>query len=51
VRRIAIVGTGGAGKTTLARELGRRLGVPVVHLTRTDVERFLAEQPVASAVL
>ena len=34
MRRIAIIGTGGAGKTTLALELGRRLGIPVVHLDR-----------------
>jgi adenylate kinase family enzyme len=32
MRRIAVVGPGGAGKTTFAGELGRRLGVPVVHL-------------------
>lgn len=32
MRRIAVVGPGGAGKSTFARELGRRLGIPVVHL-------------------
>ena len=32
MRRVAVVGPGGAGKSTFARELGRRLGVPVVHL-------------------
>ncbi len=32
VERIAIIGPGGAGKSTLARELGRRLDLPVVHL-------------------
>ena len=34
MRRIAIVGTPGAGKSTLARELGRRAGLPVIHLDR-----------------
>lgn len=37
-RRIAIVGAGGAGKSTLARELGALLGLPVIHL---DVEHWL----------
>ena len=32
MRRVAIVGPGGAGKSTFARALGRRLGLPVVHL-------------------
>lgn len=34
VRRVAIIGCGGAGKSTLARELGERLGIEVVHLDR-----------------
>lgn len=32
MRRIAVIGCGGAGKSTLSRELGRRLDLPVVHL-------------------
>lgn len=32
VRRIAVIGCGGAGKTTLANELGRRLRLPVLHI-------------------
>ena len=32
MRRIAIVGNSGGGKSTLARRLGARLGLPVVHL-------------------
>jgi adenylate kinase family enzyme len=32
VKRVAVVGSGGAGKSTLARELGEITGFPVVHL-------------------
>jgi len=33
-RRILIVGAAGAGKSTLARQLGARLDLPVIHLDR-----------------
>jgi len=33
-RRILVLGCGGAGKSTLAVELGRVAGLPVVHLDR-----------------
>jgi adenylate kinase family enzyme len=32
MRRIAVIGAGGAGKTRLARTLGSALGLPVIHL-------------------
>jgi len=32
VERIAVIGSGGAGKTKLANELGRRLSLPVLHI-------------------
>ena len=32
MERVAIIGCGGAGKSTLARALGERTGLPVVHL-------------------
>ena len=31
-RRLLVVGAGGAGKSTLARRVGERLGLPVIHL-------------------
>lgn len=32
MRRVAVVGCAGAGKSSFAAELGRRTGLPVVHL-------------------
>jgi len=32
MRRVLVVGSGGAGKSTFARRLGARLGLPVIHL-------------------
>lgn len=32
MRRIIVVGSQGSGKTSLSRNLGRKLGLPVVHL-------------------
>ena len=32
MQRVAVIGCGGAGKSTAGRALGRRLGLPVVHL-------------------
>ncbi len=32
MQRVLIIGCGGAGKSMLAREMGKRTGLPVVHL-------------------
>jgi adenylate kinase family enzyme len=32
VKRVAVIGSGGAGKSTFARQLGDRTGLPVIHL-------------------
>ena len=32
MRRVIVVGSQGSGKTSLSRSLGRKLGLPVVHL-------------------
>ena len=34
MERILIIGCGGAGKSTLARRLGEKLGLPVIHLDK-----------------
>ena len=34
MRRVVVVGSGGSGKSTFSRELGRRTGLPVIHLDR-----------------
>ena len=32
MNRVAVIGSGGAGKSTFARQLGDRTGLPVIHL-------------------
>ena len=32
MQRVLVIGSGGAGKSTLSAEIGERLGIPVVHL-------------------
>lgn len=34
LKRIMIIGSGGAGKSTLAREIGRITGIKIIHLDR-----------------
>lgn len=34
MQRVVIIGCGGAGKSTLARKLGEKTGLPVVHLDK-----------------
>jgi adenylate kinase family enzyme len=34
VKRVAVIGSGGAGKSVLSLELARRTGLPVTHLDR-----------------
>ena len=34
MKRVAIIGCGGAGKSTLARKMGEKLGLPIHHLDR-----------------
>ena len=36
MERIMIIGCGGAGKSTLAKKLGEKTGLPVVHLDQID---------------
>jgi adenylate kinase family enzyme len=45
VQRVAVVGSGGAGKTTFARALGRATQLPVVHLDEHYWHPGWAETP------
>jgi adenylate kinase family enzyme len=45
--RIHVTGNAGAGKTTLARELGNRLRAPVVHLDRVVWQSGWKKVPLA----
>jgi adenylate kinase family enzyme len=45
-RRIVVLGPGGAGKSTFARGLGRRLGVPVIELDKVFWTPALEPTPI-----
>lgn len=45
MERILIIGCGGAGKSTLARQLGEKLGLPVVHLDKLFWKPGWVEMP------
>ena len=45
MKRILVIGSGGAGKSTFARRLGERLGLPVIHLDRVSWSPGWVEPP------
>ncbi len=45
MERIIIIGCGGAGKSTLARQLGEKLNIPVVHLDKLFWKPGWVEMP------
>jgi adenylate kinase family enzyme len=47
VKRVAVIGCGGSGKTTLSRQLGKRLGLPVIHID-ADYWKDVGRRPVES---
>ncbi|MEM8557749.1 MAG: DNA topology modulation protein [Bacteroidota bacterium] len=47
MRRVLVIGSGGAGKSTVATEMGERLGLPVVHLDRLYWQPGWVETPKA----
>ena len=47
MRRVSVIGSGGAGKSTLARQLGEITGLPVIHLDRLFWKPGWTETPKA----
>jgi len=47
VQRVAVVGSGGAGKSVFSQELGRQTGLPVIHLDRHYWKPGWVETPAA----
>ena len=45
MERIMIIGCGGAGKSTLARQLGEKLDIPVIHLDKLFWKPGWVEMP------
>lgn len=45
MKRILIIGSGGAGKSTLARQLGEKTGIEVVHLDKLHWKAGWVEPP------
>lgn len=45
MKRIAIIGPGGAGKSTLAHQIGAKLGLPVIHLDANYWHESWVETP------
>jgi adenylate kinase family enzyme len=46
MQRVAVVGSGGAGKSRFSQELGRRVGLPVIHLDRYYWRPYWTPTPV-----
>jgi adenylate kinase family enzyme len=45
MKKVLVIGSGGAGKSTFARRLGERLGLPVIHLDRVYWRAGWVEPP------
>jgi adenylate kinase family enzyme len=45
MKRVLVIGSGGAGKSTFARRLAERLGLPVIHLDRVYWRAGWVEPP------
>ena len=45
MKRVAVIGSGGSGKSVFARELGERTALPVIHLDRLFWQPGWVEMP------